>query len=461
MLVETVGRFFAARGIQPCRVIVACSGGADSTALLLAFAQLRQSGFDVVCAHVNHHLRGAESEGDEQFVRDLCAKLEIALEVADGTLDEAAIRRGGIEAAARHVRHERLQAIRLRHDAPYIATAHQKNDQAETVIMRIVTGTSLAGLRAIHPVRADGVIRPLLEVTRQDVESFLREGGVTPRVDSSNADPRFLRNRVRAMLKDLGEAAIENIASVAGQVQQVWPLVEASLDEAEKRLIRTSPAETRFMSWPDDPWMRQAILQRQIRRLDPESRDVSARDLERLAAGVESIRRVSVTKSLELVERRGRLVLRRVPESTAEFEFEIRPGAEVMIPETGATIRLVRATPRSAEERSGPRAHAHRQLFQLPPGTSEQFTIRNRRRGDRFQPLGLPSDKKLKDFLIDRKIALETRDSIPLLLCHGEIVWVGGVEISERFKVTSLPGELYEVILEHGSHQGSHDDIQR
>ena len=421
MIVERARQFFERHHIPPSRMVVACSGGVDSTALLLVLTEISN---DVVCAHVNHHLRGEESDGDQAFVRDLCTRLGVPLEVRNGSLDPADVRRSGVEAAAREVRHARLQEVRSAAGAGYIATAHQKNDQVETVVMRIITGTGLAGLRGIHPVRDDGIIRPLLDITRDEIVVFLAERGVTPRVDRMNEDPRFLRNRVRAALREFGPVAIDGIAAVASQAQQLWPHVERAIDLAGQ--VETSADETRFLGWPDDPWMRQALLQRHIRRLDAHSRDVSAADLQRLAASIDSIKRVSVTKSLELIRRGGVLVLRHAPQPTEDFEVPIRPGETVYVPQIKATITITQ----------------HSAL------NTEHFTLRNRRPGDRFR------HKKLKDFLIDRKLAAEIRDRIPLLVWNDEIVWVGGLEVSERFKMG------FEVVLQHAS-QEDQEHVQR
>ena len=416
MVTASIRRFLERHDVRPGRIVAACSGGIDSTALLLALAEMRA---DAVCGHVNHHLRGAESDEDEAFVRELCARIGVPVDVRDGTVAGEAIRRSGVEAAAREVRHARLQEIRAGAGADYIATAHQKNDQAETVIMRIATGTGLAGLRGIHAVRDDGIIRPLLDVTRDEILAYLEQRGVTPRRDRMNDDPRFLRNRVRTAIRDLGPDAIDGIANVASQAQQLWPHVERAIDRAGK--LETSRDATRFVEWPDDPWMRRALLHREIRRLDPHSRDVSSKDLERLVSTLDSIRRVSVTKSLELIARDGALVLRRLPQPAGDFELTIRSGERVHVPQIGASIAI--------------------------HGPDATFTLRNRRHGDRF------GHKKLKDFLIDRKIAAEVRDRIPLLVWNGEIVWVGGTD-SNRFKVTSPAGELFEVVLEHESQEG-------
>jgi tRNA(Ile)-lysidine synthase len=429
MLVDIIRRFFAENDIRG-PIVAAVSGGVDSTALLIALVEVD---IEFSAAHINHHLRGAESDDDEAYVRELCARYDIPLRVADGTLDPDAVRHRGVEAAAREVRHARLREIAG--DA-LIATAHQKNDQAETVVMRLMTGGGIAALRGIHPVREDGVIRPLLDVTRAEIEQFLSERNIMPRFDRSNADPRFLRNRIRATLREFDPSVIDNLAAVADHARQQWPLLERAIDAAED-VVATND-ETRFRSMPDDPWIRQALLLRHIRRLDPEARDVSASDLERLAVASE---RTSVTKTLELLKDGEEIVLRRRERVTPQFEIKIDAGNEIYIPEIETTIRLHRAN------------GAEGQLIQLPKGAIPHFTVRNRRDGDRFRPLGMAHDKKLKDLLIDRKIAATSRDRIPLLLWNDTIVWVAGVEVSELFKVTGETADLYEVAIEQ-THQG-------
>lgn len=428
MVVAAVRQFFVTFGIGPAPIVAAVSGGVDSTALLLALADLREDGFDVSAAHVNHHLRGAESDGDEQFIRELCAREQIELQVADGTLGEAAIRDRGIEAAAREIRYARLRELA---GPRLLATAHQKNDQAETVLMRLLTGSGIGGLRGVHPVRGDGVIRPLLEVTREELVAFLRERGVTPRHDRSNEDPRFLRNRVRTLVRELH--AVDNLAAVAAQAREQWPLLQRLVDEAE-------PA-AREGRWPPELWLRQALLQKLIGNRDLDTR--------RLAAELDRVQRVTVSRTHELVRRNDRLILRprSAPDPAPGFEVALTPDAPVYIPELNLTISV----------RQGVTGHG--QPFQIDGAPS--FVVRNRRSGDRFQPLGLTSPKKLKDFLIDRKIAADLRDRLPLLIWNDEIVWIGGVEVSERFKVTTAPaGMLYEVWME-GSGAEHHSRLHR
>jgi tRNA(Ile)-lysidine synthase len=455
VIVEGIRRFFTLHGIASDSVVVAISGGIDSTALLLALMEV--GGVEIIAAHVNHHLRGSESDDDEAYVRELCARYDIPLRVADGALDPETVRHRGVEAAAREVRHARLREIA---GEKLIATAHQKNDQAETVLMRLMTGGGLAALRGIHPIRDDGVIRPLLEVTRPEIEQFLAERKVTARFDRSNADPRFLRNRVRALLREFDPSVIDNLAAIADQARQQWPLLERAIDDAED--VIAAKDETRFRSMPSDVWLRQALLLRHIRRLDPEARDISADDLERLASAT---KRTSVTKSLELSQDGDAIVLRRRgEEERPKFEVEIDAGNEVYIPEANATICIHRATHKAQTTRRSRRQPTtdnaakppSTQLFQLPAGAVPHFTIRNRRHGDRFRPLGMQHDKKLKELLIDRKIAASSRDRIPLLIYNGTIAWVAGVEVSELFKVTGEAADLYEVAIDQ-----DHESIQR
>jgi tRNA(Ile)-lysidine synthase len=457
MIVSAVRQFFVIYRVSPCRIAVAASGGIDSTALLLAMAALREEGFDLVCTHVNHHLRGAESDADEGFVRDLCARLGISLHVSDGTLSAEAIKQRGVEAAAREIRYERLTETRLRSGALYVATAHQKNDQAETVLMRLLGGSGTSGLRGIRPIRADGFVRPLLEVTRDEIAAFLEREGVTARDDLSNADPRFLRNRIRPIIRELG--CVDGLAAVAAQAQLEWPVLEQAIDSAERACAIVMEKETRFTRWPENAWLRQELLRRHIRRLDPEARDF---DATRLATEVERIKRVSVTKTLELVRLRDMFVLRRPPEPIGEFEVEVTPDAPAYIPELDATMHVAkcaeyRRLPAGPADRPAGSRRYSKQHFQLPHGARAAFTVRNRRPADRFHPLGLRDAKKLKDFLIDRKIAADVRDRLPLLIWNDEIVWIAGVEISERFKVTSPERETYAVWLEGASAEAERD----
>ena len=449
-VVQAIRRFFGLHGIEPCHLLAAVSGGPDSTALLLALTSLRSEGFTITAAHVNHHLRGEASDADEAFVRALCAAQEIRFETADGAIDPAAIRELGVEAAAREVRYRELKKVRERTGARYVLTAHHQDDQAETVLMRIVTGSGIERLSGIAPATADHVLRPLLEVPRAELARLLEDRGIDARLDHTNTESRFLRNRIRQELMPLAAQynprVAETLARLARQVRERSQAFEHLFSDQSANWVIRRPTESEFIleALPADCWLRRAILWREIRRLAPRTRDVSSSDLTRLAESLHNLKRVSVTKKLELVRRGPGVALRLTEPPAKPYSRALKPGGSVHL--NGAVLHLER---RGASAPPYTDSRRTFQLFQLPadvPG--ETFKVRTRRRGERFQPLGLASDKKLNEFLIDRRIPREQRDHIPLLTWNDEIIWIAGVEVSEKFKVAEPWRDTWRVSME-------------
>src|SRR5262249_48873408 len=178
------------------RVLVALSGGPDSTGLLLILARLqRKLGIELIAAHVNHRLRGADADLDEARAAESAATLGVS--VVRAALPAGLAVRGNLEGRARALRYAALRRLAAEHGCAAIATGHTLDDQAETVIMRLIRGSSGRGLTAIRPRRRDGVIRPLIDCRRAAVEAVVRQAGLRYRIDRSNADPRFLRTQVR------------------------------------------------------------------------------------------------------------------------------------------------------------------------------------------------------------------------------------------------------------------------
>ena len=179
-------------------VIVAVSGGADSVALLDILVSLVDLRLSLVVAHLNHSLRGVESDGDESFVRQLAAGYGLPFETRRVDVNYlSAEKKLSLEEAGRVARYEYLRELAVCHKASAIALAHHADDQAETLLMRLIRGAGVTGLAAMAPKTEDGVVRPLLRVTRSEIELYLGHRGQTFRTDSSNTDTRFLRNRIR------------------------------------------------------------------------------------------------------------------------------------------------------------------------------------------------------------------------------------------------------------------------
>ncbi|HYK49860.1 MAG TPA: tRNA lysidine(34) synthetase TilS, partial [Terriglobales bacterium] len=233
------------------RLAVAVSGGADSTALLLLMVEVRSElGIVLSVAHVNHGLRGKESDADEQFVAELAERHNLDLHSQKAPLKSTS---SGIEAAARKLRYDFFRQLVRNGKLSKIATAHTLDDQAETVLLRILRGTGIRGLSGIHPrlVLEDGdagsgeIVRPLLGFRRVELEAFLRDQGQEWREDSSNRDLTFLRNRVRhrllpMLMEDFGLATADNLADlaeIARAEEQHWETGHPEIGNAEERSL--------------------------------------------------------------------------------------------------------------------------------------------------------------------------------------------------------------------------------
>ena len=207
--------------------VVAVSGGADSVALLVALRAIRPPG-TIFVAHLNHQLRGLESDADEQFVRELAETWQFPCRVLRVDIAQAATGEN-LEAFAREARYRWFGELAAKVGAGWIATGHHADDQAETVLHRLIRGTGLQGLRGIAPIRRDGivpVVRPLLSVTKRQILAHLADLGQPYRTDASNADPRFTRNRIRhellPLLQTFNSDVVEALSRTALQAEELF-----------------------------------------------------------------------------------------------------------------------------------------------------------------------------------------------------------------------------------------------
>jgi tRNA(Ile)-lysidine synthase len=291
-----VGAAVDSLGASGHRVVVAVSGGPDSTSLLVALHSSRKGPADIAAAHVNHALRGRESDADEQFVRELCGKLRVPLVCRRMPVPlDAAARQEGIEAAARRLRRGFFAEAALELNARFVATAHTADDQVETVLHRVIRGTGLVGLAGIPPRRelVPGVslIRPLLGIRRAEVLEFLAARGQPACEDRSNRDLRFTRNRVRHELLPylaghFNPQAAEAIVRLAAQAaaahdvisRQVAKLRRRAVVRQEARQVTLEVAPLRRASvflicelvrqiWTDQSWPLQEVGQAELENI--------------------------------------------------------------------------------------------------------------------------------------------------------------------------------------------------
>lgn len=457
-LLRTVRSTLADHGmVRPGdRVVVAVSGGADSVCLLDALHRL-SPGLDLhlAAAHFDHGLRGDEDAAETRLVARLASERGVPFETgrADPPLRQPG---GGLEERAREARYAFLERARQRHGAERVAVAHTLDDQAETVLMRLLRGSGLPGLSGVPPVREPGVVRPLIRVRRREVEDYLDRHALPWRTDPTNLQPVHLRNRIRLELLPLLLAYQPRLVEHLGELADLAREEDAVLQGLAREWLdaRCGPPRGDRITLPRQPLAGlPAALRRRVVRQAVRS----------TSGGLAGIQRNHVTavEGLVLGDRPnarvdlpgGRCVRRAYDRIVfGPSRAGGRPGFHVRLPGSGshlvqeAGLRVhLEEKPRSAvPSLSGPRWTAH-----LDAGRARfPLEMRPWLPGDRFVPLGMRGRRKVKDFLIDRKVPAEERESVPLLLSAGTPVWLCGRRIDDRFKVTEETERVLVVRIE-------------
>lgn len=452
------------------KVIVAVSGGPDSVALLHVLYRLRaELGFDLHVGHVNHRLRGEEACADADYVRRLAERLEVPVTVEEAPVADVARALGiSVEEGGRIVRYRFYRRLLSEVGASKVALGHNRDDQAETVLMRLLRGSGPAGLAGMRAVRDGWIIRPLLKVPRSAIETYCDEHALEPRHDPSNREPIYLRNRIRNELIPLLEREFNpGLRLLLANLAEVMRAEDDLLaDLAHEALLHTlEDRDDTGVGSGNGAGVRLDVgvvstlslaLQRRVVRLAA----ARARGVRRAGLTFREVEEVlglvgvGVGKAVTLG---GGLVAWRdyravvLEELDAEgdkskwrtpkwrpFAYDLPVPGFVAVPEAGLRIEaaLLEAPlpqellPDGLAVNGKVRAMLDADLVSLP------LTVRSRREGDRFWPLGLGAEKKLKEYFIDVKVARRERDRIPLVTSDGRIAWVVGYRIDERFRVT-------------------------
>lgn len=448
-LARRVARTIRVRGLfaRHDRIALGVSGGADSVAMALALAELAAEASWSLAGfiHVHHGLRPAEADADEQFVRALAARLNLACEVRRADVRARAEADGlSVETAARLTRYDAFDAATRVLDATVVATAHTRDDQAETVLLRLFRGAGGRGLSGIRP-RRGLYARPLIDCRRRDVVGYLSTLGQSWQDDRTNDDvsiPRnYLRHRVLPAIVERWPGAIAALARLAEVMAD---------DEA---FLSVTAAEVRSAVTIADPGGGDVFDVRGLRALPPSLNRRVVRDAIEAAGGapsfqdIEAVRRMAAADRsvahLDLAgvaaERRG-AALRFVGRTPTElprvpFQYDLPVPGRVQIRETGAVVQASFKEGASAPEAFGDgvsRAVLQASALSLP------LTVRNRRAGDRLRPFGSLGRRKLQDLLTDRKVPRAERDQVLLVVdASGRIVWVVGLTIAEDCRVTA------------------------
>jgi tRNA(Ile)-lysidine synthase len=433
------------------RIGIAVSGGPDSI-LLLDFASVYagEAGVTLSIVHFNHHLRGAESDADELFVRQRARELGLEFHSSGaGVAGIARAKKRNLEATARELRYSFFFGLVRQGKLDKVATAHTANDQAETVLLRLVRGAGTRGLGGIHPVLEGGVVRPFLTLTRAEVEAEVALRGLDYRADSSNRETRFARNRLRERVLPLLESefnprVVEALAAFADHARDDDVFLQEQARERSQAWLRREGGTLRIPAGRLSEFP-PAIARRILRQMVAEALHGGARapgpvaishaemeDLLRLAAEGQSGKRmtlgvgVEVRKEFEWLVIGGRQREDGLPSSRASgFRHVIRPPTTVAITQIGLRLRFgfadtIDANTLEAEYNDNEAVW----LDSLNPAAP--LILRSWRAGDRFHALGSTNPVKLKELFQRRRIPAAERAWWPVLESAGRIVWVRG-----------------------------------
>lgn len=421
-------------------LVVGLSGGADSTALLDLLTRLPDYNLTLVAAHLNHGLRGAESDADQEFCRDLAERYSIPFE---GRLLDiralAATDRHNLEDAGRRARIAFFDEIRMKYAAAAVVLAHHADDQAETLLMRLLRGSGMTGLSGMAYRNGRGYVRPLLAITRSEIEMYLHACSLKWREDASNSDTVYLRNRIRhqllPLLEEYNPAIRSVLAATAAIIQGDESLLITMTDTAcaescrvREGIVTCSVAKLRLF----DLALRRRVLRHAFNQLAGTLAGVSQRHVDALCDTVDSVRpnaQLSLPHGVLAVREYEYLKLMYAGdcECNADFELIITEPGCYQLPGGGSiTIDAIAAETFLSGSLTV--------LFDLNK-TPFPWLVRSFRPGDRMIPFGMSGRKKVKDIFIDRKIPLSERRHIPLVFCGNELIWVAGVCVSELNRV--------------------------
>lgn len=465
-------------------VVIGVSGGADSVCLLHVLAKWQKRlRIRLHIAHLNHQLRGVESEADAQYVSNLAASLGIPITIDKQDVAAYRIERNcSIEEAARELRYAFLARVAREVGAIRIAIGHTRDDQVETILMHILRGTGITGLCGLAPCSpmaydrtgmswqaealsaAKGqrsnllVIRPLLDITREETTSYCQEHQLDPRIDASNLSLSFFRNRLRLQLLPLlrqynpsvdqallrlADIAKEDNAFVEQQASELWDKIARQENNAiylNKRQIASLPIA-----------LQRQLLRAAVTRLAGDVRDIEAGHIEaaRSLLNKPASKRICLPHGLICQGGYDEIVIASTAEqsqlppcpfSPLPGKFPLKVPGETVLPGWKVIAGIFQRT----ASLSLPDILSQSNLvadFDLHKTGTELF-VRQRRPGDKFQPLGMSMPKKLYEFMVDAKIPRSWRDHIPIVCSSRQTIWVVGWRIDDRAKVTEASKEI-------------------
>jgi len=424
------------------KIVMGISGGPDSLCMLDVLFNLKgKFNLKLYVVHVNHMIRGEDAKKDAEFVEKLCKDLDLPFFLFEENVPYLAKKMGlSEEQAGRYVRYKAFEETLKKVGGNKIAVAHNKNDVAETVLLNILRGTGLRGLIGIKPVNGN-IIRPLIEIERREIEKYLKDKNLHPRIDHTNYEDLYTRNKIRLKVIPYIEEVfkidlVENLSRMAAILLEEDDYLEAKCEEVFNQICEINGEEIKV---DVDALKSQhtAIKRRLVKRMylyvKGETDGLEYGHVEDVLNLLDkpTSSKIDLPFEIEALKMYNNLVIRKKKtKEKVKFKEVLKIPGVTTIEGIGKFKAYVVDISQVDDFNKG----EYIKFFDYDKIKGE-IVVKSREDGDRFSPLGMRGTKKLKEFFIDEKIPREERDYIPLVAIGKEIVWVVGYRMSEKFKV--------------------------
>lgn len=445
-------------------VVIGVSGGPDSICLLHLLWRLKEDfNIKLFAVHLDHQFRGIEAEKDAKYVEEFCEALGIESFIFSHDIGKYSKEKGiTFEEAGREWRYKLFDEVAKKTNSSKIAVAQNRNDQAETVLMRLFRGSGLDGLTAIDYKRDEKIIRPLLDINRKEIEEYCEKNNLKPRIDKTNLETIYTRNKIRLELipyieKNFNPSIIDALWRSANLLRDdsyyLNLLTEEKLKDItlEKSKGKYSLDQNKFDNL--DIAIKKRVLRRAIGEVKGSLKEIGWTHIESV---IELINKKNVGSRLDLP---GHITAQLgynsidVKNSTKlqgenkayDFEYELGIGKITYIETLNASIKVELVE----QSKVNNKKDKNTALIDYDK-IKGNLCIRNRRNGDKFKPIGMKGTKKVKDYFIDQKVSKDMRDKIPILCDEKGIIWVVGYRMSESYRVDSKTDKVIKLTYTEG-----------
>jgi len=420
-------------------VIVGVSGGADSVALLHI---LQQTGYHCIAAHCNFHLRNEESDRDAEFVCKYANELNIPFEQTDfETKDYAGTHKVSIEMAARDLRYEWFESVRVKHHAEAIAVAHHRDDNIETLLMNLVRGTGLRGFTGI-PSRNGHVVRPLLPCSREEILAYLLQYDLEYVEDSTNATTEYTRNKFRheviPMLETINPGVQKTLSDTIERFIEIEGFYNAAVEIIKERVFRQDHQNIRIDKYAlqEVPYFQNVLFE----LLTPYG--FNSNVIADIAASFhKEPGKIFYSKTHQLLSDRQYLFISEININEHHNQYNIGSRDRFIHKPFNMKVSSYDRQENFKVSRKKTLVQLDAELLHFP------LTIRCWHEGDSFVPFGMKNKKKLSDFFIDQKVSRFEKENSWLILSGEDIIWIVGQRIDNRFRITESTKKVIEFEL--------------